>query len=86
MVDQLRNGPQLAYGHIDFEESIIQISTADNVGHQHMCETMLHEVLHGILYSMNQEIENEEEIVETLGRGLYMFLQDNGGRIFDIKK
>jgi hypothetical protein len=35
---------------------------------------------------MGLECDNEEEIVDAFARGFYMVLQDNGGRLFDLKE
>lgn len=83
-VDNLRNGNQLLYGHIDYENGQIHISATDGKGHEHRCLTLWHEILHGIREHANMQIENEEAIVEMFSKGIYQVLQDNGRRLFDI--
>ena len=74
----------LCYGSIDYSESVINLSESDGGGHQHQCITLWHEILHGIFNHACLKVENEEEVVEVLGKGIYQVLQDNGRRFFDI--
>ena len=85
-VENLNNGTNLAYGHIDYDNCKIELS--DNVGtaHERRCQTLLHEILHGILYHASFAIDDEESVVECLAKGLYQVLQDNGKRLFDISE
>lgn len=86
-VPNLRNGNYIAYGHIDYENSAIELSDTDGTEHQKRCKILLHEILHGILEaaSFNIDEETEEKVVDVLSKGLYQVLQDNGKRLFDIK-
>lgn len=84
-VPNLNNGTNLAYGHIDFENSVIRLSSTIGTEHQHRCVTLLHEILHGIRENNGMEIENEEAIVDMFAKGIYQVLQDNGARLFDLK-
>ena len=84
-VHNLNNGTNLAYGHIDYENSIISLSNTVGIGHQHSCITLLHEILHGIRENNGMEIENEEAIVDMFAKGIYQVLQDNGARLFDLQ-
>lgn len=74
----------ICYGSIDYSESVINLSDGDGGGHQHQCVTLWHEILHGIFNHACMKVENEEEIVEVLAKGIYQVLQDNGRRLFDI--
>ena len=85
-VPHLNNGTNLAYGHIDFENSVIQLSATIGTEHQKMCKTLWHEILHGIVENNGMEIENEEAIVDMFAKGIYQVLQDNGARLFDLKE
>lgn len=85
MVDWLANGSQLAYGHIDFDKCLIEISETAAVNHEKRCMVMWHEILHGIVEHTGIEIENEERVVDVFSRGIYQVLQDNGRRLFDIQ-
>ena len=82
--ETVRLGNELCYGAIEYSESLIQLSESDGGGHQHQCITLWHEILHGLLYHACLKLENEEEVVEVLSKGIYQVLQDNGRRFFDI--
>ncbi len=81
----LNDGENLLYGQIDYRESIIRISDLCE-GHQMKCITLMHEILHGIRNHAGLEVENEEDVVDMFARGMYQVLQDNGGRLFDLKE
>lgn len=81
----LNDGIHLAYGHIDYENCVIELSDTVGVSHQKRCVTLLHEILHGIREHAGLEIENEEAVVDMFAKGLHQVLQDNGQRLFDIK-
>ena len=74
----------LAYGRINYDNCEIVLSETDGVAHQRRCQTLLHEILHGIRNHAGLEIEDEEEVVEMFAKGLYQVLQDNGSRLFDL--
>ena len=86
LVPFLNNGTNLAYGHIDYENSVISLSDTNGTEHQKRCQILWHEILHGIRENNGMEIENEEAIVEMFSKGIYQVLQDNGRRLFDIKE
>ena len=73
-----------AYGHIDYDRSLIGLSDTFGTEHQKRCQILWHEILHGIRESNGMEIEDEEEVVEMFAKGIYQVLQDNGARFFDI--
>ena len=83
-VADLNNGQNLAYGQIDYENSVIRLSSTIGTEHQRRCQILWHEILHGIRESNGMEIENEEAVVEMFARGIYQVLQDNGARFFDL--
>ena len=80
----VRNGNDLCYGFICYDDSTITLSETDGTGHQHRCITLWHEILHGIREHTGIQIENEEQVVEVFSKGIYQVLQDNGERLFDI--
>lgn len=84
--DNLRNGADLCYGMISYDDGVIQLSNTDGRGHEHRCITLWHEILHGIFNHACSKVENEEEVVEILSKGIYQVLQDNGQRLFDLKR
>ncbi len=81
----LMSGATAAYGHIDYENSVIELSDTFGVEHQKRCQILWHEILHGIRENNGMEIENEEAIVDMFAKGIYQVLQDNGARLFDIR-
>lgn len=83
-VAELNNGQNLAYGHIDFENSIIRLSSTIGTEHQKRCKTLWHEILHGIVHNNGMEVKNEEAVVDMFAKGIYQVLQDNGARLFDL--
>lgn len=86
--DHLANGANLAYGHISFEDAIIELSGTIGTSHQKRCLTLWHEIIHGIVEHANMDLANsdEEAIVDTIAKGVYQVLQDNGGRLFDLRE
>ena len=66
---------QACNGIIDYENLFIEINT--NRAVQRREETFIHEVLHGIIRERNLVLENEEMIVEEIGKGLYQFIKNN---------
>lgn len=86
LIPNLNNGTNMAYGHIDYDNSCIELSDTHGVEHQKRCVTLWHEILHGIREANGMEIKNEEAVVEMFARGIYQVLQDNGKRFFDIKE
>lgn len=86
LIPNLNNGTNMAYGHIDYGNSCIELSDTLGVEHQKRCVTLWHEILHGIREANGMEIKNEEAVVEMFARGIYQVLQDNGKRFFDIKE
>lgn len=86
LVPNLNNGTNLAYGYIDYENSVISLSETNGAEHQRRCQILWHEILHGIRENNGMEIENEEAVVDMFARGIYQVLQDNGARLFDLKK
>ena len=68
-VENLRYGNQLAYGHIDYDNCKIELSATDGTGHQKRCQTLLHEILHGIRQHAGLEIKNEEAVIEMFAKG-----------------
>lgn len=74
--ERLNNGAQLAYGHIDYDAALIRIDT-NLREEQGKCQTLLHEILHGIAKHFELEIEGDEDTVDKLAKGLFMVIQDN---------
>lgn len=86
LTEHLNDGSHMCYGYINFEQSTIEIDP-ERGGHQHQCITLLHEIIHGIFHAQGMDnVENEEEIVQAISRGLYQVLQDNARKFFDLKE
>ena len=83
-VPYLNNGQDLAYGHIDYENCVIELSATHGTAHEKRCLIMWHEIIHGLCESFGLTIGDDENVVDTLARGIYQVLQDNGARFFDI--
>lgn len=83
-IENLNDGVNLAYGRIDYENCVIQLSSTIGTAHERQCRTLWHEILHGIREHAGLAIEKEEEIVDMFAKGIYQILQDNGRRLFDI--
>lgn len=81
----LRRGSGLLYGEISFDECCIHLSQTDGAGSERQKITLLHEILHGILwhYWSGEEIEQEEELVTALSKGLFQVLKDNEESLFE---
>ena len=77
---------RLVFGLIEYNNSRIILSDTDGTEHQMRCQTLWHEILHGIRNANGMEIEDEEAVVEMFSKGIYQVLQDNGKRLFDIKE
>lgn len=82
--ENLNDGVQMAYGHIDYDNCCIELSDTHGTAHEKRCMTLWHEILHGIREHNGLEIENEEAVVNMFARGIYQVLQDNGRRLFDL--
>jgi len=65
-------------GEIDYNEKVIKIRN-DMQCVQSQEITLLHEIVHGIVYERNFAYEkcNEETITEELARGLHQVIKDN---------
>ena len=81
-VPNLRNGADLCYGLICWEDGTIALSETDVLSHDMACITLWHEILHGIINHAAFQVEEEEQLVEVLSKGIYQVLQDNEGRLF----
>lgn len=84
---RLNNGTQVCYGHIDYEKALIELNPDNCHNPQFSGQVLWHEILHGIANHANLEIceDLEENIIDTLAKGIYQVLQDNGRELFDLK-
>jgi len=63
------------FGDISYSDAIIRIDTDFNIQVQH--ETLLHEILHGIIEDRQYEVDDEEKLCETFSKSLYQIIRDN---------
>lgn len=83
LVKDLNDGNSILQGMIDYIKSEIHLN--DGYGHQSKCITLLHEIIHGILYHSGIDLgEMEEKTIDILAYGIHQVLQDNGRKLFDI--
>lgn len=75
-VDTVTMGNQVCYGKISYDSSAIELSNK-NLGIQCKEMTFLHEILHGIAYQANLTITDEEQVIDTLAKGLHQVILDN---------
>lgn len=78
---------QEVYGLITYDKHEIKIN--NSLGDkQHQVQTLLHEVLHGIIREYDVDIKDldEEILVDKLSTALYQLLKDNNELINIIEK
>lgn len=77
----LRDGTEILAGHVDYYNSVIELSDTDNNGYHARRITLWHEILHGIANHAELDFRkaDEEHIVTVLAKGIYQVLQDNRG-------
>jgi len=87
-VENLRRDNILAYGHICYDDCKIELSTTAGTSHQKRCCILWHEILHGIANHAGLDFEkaDEELIIETLAKGIFQVLQDNGQALFGTEQ
>lgn len=72
-------------GNIDYVEGIINVEKHSNKG---MLLTILHEAVHGILFSAgfnNVDDEHDERVIQALAHGIYTLIKDNPELVKEIK-
>lgn len=70
------------YGAIRYSDHVIELD-GKLCDRQRMELTLLHEMFHGILHERAIQVENEEELVEGLARGMHQILRDNSEMFSD---
>lgn len=74
----LNDGRNVLMGEIQYSTGQIRLNNTDCNAYQVMELTLWHEIVHGIFRHFGKENWNDdEELVETVARGVYMVLQDN---------
>lgn len=73
-------------GMIDYQQGVIALSDNVAMSHDKECLTLWHEIFHGIAHHFDLDLEDEENVVELFARGVYQVLQDNSGRLFNLRE
>jgi len=63
-------------GCIDYDNAVIKIEP-DVQCEQAKCLTLLHEIMHGIAEHFGLNINDNEDVIDKLAKGLYMVIKDN---------
>lgn len=69
------NGQEV-FGYINYNHHTIKMNE-DLTDNQGLEQTLLHEMLHGIIRERNLTVENEELVVEGIALGLHQVIRDN---------
>ena len=67
----------LCNGIFDSNKCEIKLNTEDEISIERIHQTLVHEVMHGIVYAMSLDLEDEEITVNVLAKGLYQVIKDN---------
>ena len=70
-------GNTLCYGTFDSEKCVIELSNGRELAKERVHQTFLHEILHGVIFAMGLELDDEENAVGTIAKGLYQVIADN---------
>lgn len=86
--ENLRIGNSIAYGKIDYDDCVIELSSSDGTSHNKRCQIFWHEVIHGVVDHANLELpsDDEEHIIDTIAKGINQVIQDNEKNLFIIKE
>jgi len=84
LVSGLNDGESVLYGIFDENDMEIRINT-NNQTHAGQCRTLLHEMIHAILYENDvknlgydcRTPKSEEELCEMFSRSLYQIIAEN---------
>lgn len=75
-----------AYGVIDYDAATIQLG-AGVEDHQGQCQTLLHEILHGIAKSWGlTDFNGDEDTINKLATGMYAVIVDNPDLFKEVGK
>lgn len=83
MVETLNDGERMLDGQIDYCNSLIELKLSER-NHQVKCQTLWHEIVHGICYDRDLSIRSNEYLIDALAKGIYQVLQDNAEALFDL--
>lgn len=72
------DGRKAVWGQTDFWKHSIRIYEPPNFANGEVMDSILHEILHVLIYELKLEIPDEENVVGLLAMGLADVLQRNG--------
>lgn len=85
LCDSLNDGVKVLYGDVTYGQARIRLNTA-NQSHQRMCTTLWHELFHAVCEMNGIELgDSTERVMDAFSFAVYQVLQDNGGKLFDLK-
>lgn len=67
----------LCNGIFNSNRCVIELNQEQDVAGERIAQTLLHEVLHGVIYTTGLNLEDEEITVNVLAKGLYQVIKDN---------
>ena len=67
----------LCNGIFDSNRCEIKLNREDELSTERVHQTLVHEIMHGIVYTMSLNLEDEEITVNVLAKGLYQVIKDN---------
>lgn len=75
----------VCYGIHSGKSSEIILNSSEDISYQMRCITLWHEILHAIILNRGIKVENEEEVVEQISRGVYQVIQSNLHGFFGLE-
>ena len=67
----------LCNGLFDSNRSVIELNSENDLSQGRIEQVLVHEILHGIVFTTGLNLEDEEITVNVLAKGLYQVIKDN---------
>ena len=67
----------LCNGLFDSNRSVIELNSENELSQGRIEQVLIHEILHGIVFTTGLNLEDEETTVNVLAKGLYQVIKDN---------
>ena len=67
----------LCNGLFDSNRSVIELNSENDLSQGRIEQVLIHEILHGIVFTTGLNLEDEEITVNVLAKGLYQVIKDN---------
>ena len=67
----------LCNGLFDSNRSVIELNSENELSQGRIEQVLIHEILHGIVFTTGLNLEDEEITVNVLAKGLYQVIKDN---------